>query len=98
LISLLLTAAISQRPSPILDSLSVSILAVSVLGSPILGPCHLTVLVLAGFSYLAILLSAVALILAVTDAVLIAVFIADSCACTRTISILCCYGKTCQKA
>jgi hypothetical protein len=68
-------------------ALSFSIL---VTGS-ILGSCHLAVLVLAGLSYLAILLSTCALILAVPDAVLVA----GSCACGRTVSILCCYGKTC---
>jgi hypothetical protein len=45
-------------------------------------------------SYLAILLTAGALILAVADAILIAVSVARQ----RTISILCGQGKTCQKA
>ncbi len=72
---LLLATAVSQRPCLILGPLSVTILAV---------------LVLAGRSYLAILLIAGILILAVLDAVLIAV----SSASTRAISILCCPGKT----
>jgi len=72
---LLLATAVSQRPCLILGHLSVTILAV---------------LVLAGRSYLAILLIAGILILAVLDAVLIAV----SSASTRAISILCCPGKT----
>jgi hypothetical protein len=57
--------------------------------------CHIAVLALAGLSYLAILLIAGTLILAVLDAVPIA----GSCAGSWTISILCCcQGKTCQKA
>lgn len=72
---LLPATAVSQRPCPILGSLSVTILAV---------------FVLAGRSYLAILLIAGTLILAVLDAVPIAV----SGAGTRAISILCCQGKT----
>ncbi len=46
-----------------------------------------------GLSYLAILLIAGTLILAVLDAVH-----CSSCAGSWTISILCCQGKTCQKA
>jgi hypothetical protein len=78
-----------------LGSLSVTILTVSVLAAgPTLGSCNLAVLALAGLSYLAILLTAGTLILAVLDAV----FIAGSSAGSWTISILCCQGKTCQKA
>ena len=86
---LLLAAAVSQRSGSILWSLSFTILAVTVLSS-----CNLAVLALAGRSYLAILLIASALILAVLDAV----FIAVSCAGSWTISILCGQSKTCQKA
>jgi hypothetical protein len=65
--------------------------AVSQRSGSILRSSLITILALAGLSYLAILLIAGTLILAVLDAVPIA----GSGASSWTISILCCQGKTC---
>jgi hypothetical protein len=65
--------------------------AVSQRSGSILRSRLITILALAGLSYLAILLIAGTLILAVLDAVPIA----GSGASSWTISILCCQGKTC---
>ena len=82
---LLPAAAISLWPSPILGPLSIAILAAGY----ILRSWRIAVLSLAGRSYLAILLIAGTLILAVLDAVLIAV----SSARTWAISILCIFRR-----
>ena len=92
IVGLLPAAAVFQRSGSLLGSLSVTILTVSVLAAgSILRSSLITILALAGLSYLAILLIAGTLILAVLDAVPIA----GSCAGSWTISILCCQGKTC---
>jgi hypothetical protein len=86
-----LAGAVSNRPGSILGSLSISILAVSILlAGSILGPKLAAFSILNGISRLTILLSADALLLALSDAV--------SFAGGRAVTILCCYRRTCQKA